>query len=157
MARVLAFCLDYNSSVTNGHSGILGSNESAPSTEKPLENMILLEEVPRVYSDGHSTADPENLHAEIEKPQFLPPCAPSSPQPLKQQVDSFAADKMTVTLPHHASPAQKSAARSKVLLVEDNVIKMKVFSPTLMQRNRIPKLFFLRFSCNTCKKQHTTT
>jgi hypothetical protein len=74
-------------------------------------------------ADRHSTELLEDVAAETEQPQLLPP---SLPRPHDEQAESSAADKIISTLPYNDLTSTLTRPRSKVLLVEDNAINMKV-------------------------------
>lgn len=156
MSRVLALCLDYNASVTDGHRELSASNNNTANGEIPFENAVLEEVSPDDRIDRHSMVDLENVPAEIDQAQVLPPSTPIFPKPHDQQVESSAAGKMILTLPYHNLVSTSSPPRSKVLLVEDNVINMKAFL-TLPSSSRYTNSERSRFSCSTCKKQSETT
>jgi hypothetical protein len=102
----------------------VSASTGTANTEIPSQNTILLEaNATHVNINRHSTAAPEKAPAEIDKSQVLPPPIPLLPQPPSERAESSPAEKMILTL--HGLPTY-SASRSKVLLVEDNFINMKV-------------------------------
>lgn len=112
--------------MTDGRREDSGYNGSTANTGIAPENAVLLEEAStHVNIDPHFAADQEIVPAAIDKAQLLPPSIPLLPHQSYQEVESSIADKMVLTLPYHCLPDSRPP-RSKVLLVEDNAINMKV-------------------------------
>ena len=124
MARVLALCLDWISSMTE----LSNSNMSTANPENSSQNAVVEKISTLEISDRYSTELLENVAAENDHPQLL---APSISKPHDEQAESSAADKVISTLPYNDLTAALSPPRSKVLLVEDNAINMKVGLQTL--------------------------
>jgi hypothetical protein len=119
MARVLALCLDWRFSVTEPSE----SNNATAKSEIPSQNAVLEGISTLEIADRHSTNLRENVPVETDQSQLLPL---SVTKPRDQQAEGSAADKMILTLPYNKLAAKSSLPRSKVLLVEDNAINMKV-------------------------------
>ena len=111
--------------MTDDHLELSESENKTAKTEIPSQNAILEEAPPGENIDRHSTAL-ENVSADTDPPQLLSQSIPVLAKPHGRQVESSAADKMTLTLPCNDLVAASSPPRSKVLLVEDNIINMKV-------------------------------
>jgi hypothetical protein len=120
MARVLALCLDWRSSVPELSNS---STKNAAQSVSPPQNAILEGISTLKVYDQHSTALLENVPAQISQPQVL---VSPLPKPQDQPTESSATNKMNLTLPYNGLVALPSPPRSKVLLVEDNAINMKV-------------------------------
>jgi hypothetical protein len=119
MARVLALCLDWRSSLTE----LSGVNNTTAKTELPSHSAVLEGVSALEITDGNSTDLLQSVPAEIDQPQLLPL---SVPKPQDQQAGGSAANKVILTLPYNTLAATSSPPRSRVLLVEDNAINMKV-------------------------------
>jgi hypothetical protein len=131
MARVLALAQDYNASVIDTPSQLSGSNEKTAEGKIPPQDAIVEDAHPDDKIDRHPNVEQEKVPAEIDHPHVLPPSTPIFPSPQDQQAETSVADKMNLNLPYHNLVSTASRPRSKVLLVEDNVINMKVFSRPL--------------------------
>jgi hypothetical protein len=124
---MLALCLDYRSLVTDYHRGLSESIDNMAKKENPSQSAILEAGSAREITDRHAPALLENVLTETDRSQLLPPSTPILPNPHHPPVKAAVADKMILTLPYHAVVATSSPPRSKVLLVEDNIINMKVY------------------------------
>ena len=118
MARVLALCLDWRSSVIE----LSNSNMGMANPENSSQNAVVEKISNLEIADRHSTELLENVAAETDQLQLLPP---SLQKPHDIQAESSTTNKIS-TLPHNDLTATLSPPRSKVLLVEDNAINMKV-------------------------------
>jgi hypothetical protein len=87
-----------------------------------VPNIIPENPISEDHIDKHPTVDIQTVPTAIGDPQVRPSLFA---QPHESQVETNAIDKMISKIPYHTS---SGPPQSKVLLVEDNIINMKVFS-----------------------------
>jgi len=120
MARVLALCLDWMSSAAGrGQAG----HTKAKTEAAPL--ITVLERVNGLKIDNQPSTDPvDETSSRIDQPQLTSPSMTTTPQS-SQKREYAIAEKMRLYFSHDGLMAE-CPPRSKVLLVEYNVINMKV-------------------------------
>ncbi len=90
-----------------------------------VPNIIPENPISEDHIDKHYTVDIQTVPTAIGDPQVRPSLFA---HPHESQVETNATDKMVSKIPYHTSVTSSGPPQSKVLLVEDNVINMKVFS-----------------------------
>ena len=147
MARVLASCLDWRSRAID----LSSSNNGTAKTEIPSHSAALQKIANLEIADRHSTKLLQNVPTGNNLPQLLvPPLAEIH----HQREESSVNDEMFLPLPHLSFEATSSPLRSKVLLVEDNAINMKVGLQILLCPGTNTDIIIIRFSSTTCGKRN---